>query len=256
MLPAIVLPFHDPDGLMFSHLQKITPQLKNVFAYAFVSISPETRQTQARYINWLERDQFFKVNFNQPNTLPGEHYLSGYKNAVATGSPAQILHLCDVDRVAFALQSKYKDQFIADIRAVNNEQVPLLFQRSETAWNTHPQNYREIEQIATKVGEILFNKSLDFAWCHLAIQVQQLRQILPRIRKYDFSILAEIILLLKDQIKTKNVDWLAWEDPFIYSRDPDQLKKERENSRQESRKRLGYLMPVLQLSLESTDVDS
>lgn len=247
MLPVIVLPFHDLDGLMFSHLQKITPQLKNIFAYAFVSISPETRQTQASNINWLEHDNFFMVNFNQPNTLPGEHYLSGYENAITICSPTQILHLCDVDRVAFALQSIYKDQFIADIRATNEVHVPLLFQRSETAWNTHPQNYREIEQIATKVGKILFNKSLDFAWCHLAIQIQQLKEILPHIRKRDFSILAEITLLLKDQLKTKNVDWLSWEDPFIYSRDPDQMKKEREDSRQESRKRLGYLMPVLQL---------
>lgn len=252
MLPAIVLPFHDPDGVMFSHLQKITPQLKNVFAQAFVSVSPETQQTQASNIDWLEPDQFFQVNFNQPKTLPGEHYLSGYSNGVATCSPTQILHLCDVDRVAFALQSKHKDQFIADIRATNEEQVPLLFQRSEIAWNTHPHNYREIEQIATKVGEILFNKSLDFAWCHLAIQVQQLKEILPYIRKRDFSILAEIVLLLKDQIKTKNVDWLSWEDPFIYARDPGQLKKEREDSHQESHKRLGYLMPVLQLFLEST----
>jgi len=232
---------------MFSHLQRVTPQLKDIFAHAFVSISPETRHTQTSNINWLKRDQFFQVNFNQPNTLPGEHYLSGYENAVATCSPTQILHLCDVDRVAFALQSKYKDQFIADIRATNGEHVPLLFQRSETAWNTHPQNYREIEQIATKVGKILFSKSLDFAWCHLAIQVQQLKEMLPHIRKRDFSILAEIILLLKDQLKTKNVDWLSWEDPFIYSRDPDQLKKEREDSREESRKRLGYLMSVLQL---------
>jgi hypothetical protein len=162
-----------------------------------------------------------------------------------------MLHLCFIDRVAFALQSKYKDQFIADVKEVSNERVPVLIQRSQTAWDTHPQNYREIEHLATRVGEILFDESLDFTWCHLAIQARQLKAILPHIKSRDLGILAEIVLMLKDNIKTKDVDWLSWEKPFIYSRDPIQLREERENSIQESRKRLAYVIPVLQILLES-----
>ena len=35
----------------------------------------------------------------------------------------------------------------------------------------------------------------------------------------------EMILLLQSDIKTKEVDWLAWEDPFVLARDPEELKQ-------------------------------
>ena len=48
-------------------------------------------------------------------------------------------------------------------------------------------------------------------------------------------------------IRTKDVDWLAWEDPFLTGRDACQLKREREESLQETRKRLAYVIPMLQI---------
>jgi hypothetical protein len=251
MLPIIVFPFHDTNGLMFSHLETITPQLKEFFAQAFVSISPLTQQAQMERINQLKEDAFFQLNFNEPNTMVGDHFLAVYRNAVAHCAPEQVLHLCTIDRVAFALQSEHKAQFIQDIQAASNEPVPVLFQRSQTAWETHPRNYREIEHLAIKAGEILFNQSLDFVWCHLVIQARQLKEILPRIESHNYIIFPEIVLLLKDKMKTKDVDWLAWEDPFIFSRDSEQMRKEWENSRSEHRKRLAYTIPILQLLLES-----
>jgi hypothetical protein len=255
MLPTIVFPFHDTDGLMFSHLETITPQLKEIFAQAFVSISLLTQQVQMERINQLEADEFFRLNFNEPNTMIGDHFLAVYRNAVTHCSPEQVLHLCTIDRVAFALQSEHQDQFIQDIQAASNEPVPVLFQRSQAAWETHPRNYREIEHLAIRTGKILFNQSLDFVWCHLVIQAQQLGKILPHLKHHDLSVVAEMVLLLKDKMKTKDVDWLAWEDPFIFSREPDEMKREWENSRQESRKRLGYTIPILQLLLESIQQD-
>lgn len=64
---------------------------------------------------------------------------------------------------------------------------------------------------------------------------------------------AEIVLMLRDNIQTKDVDWLAWEDPFLYSCNPQQLKKEREQSIRETRKRLAYVIPMLQLLDEAVD---
>ncbi len=58
---------------------------------------------------------------------------------------------------------------------------------------------------------------------------------------------AEMVLPLIGETRTQEVDWLAWEDPFILSRDPQQLKEEREHSQQEMRKRLAYVIPMLQL---------
>jgi hypothetical protein len=253
MRPVIVFPFHDTDGLMFAHLETITPQLEGLFARAFVSISPPTQQALPERVSQLKQDDFFEVNFNQPDTLIGDHFRAAYQNATLNCSPEQVLHLCTIDRVAFALQSEHKAQFIADISAANGEQVPVLFQRSEMAWQSHPRNYWQIEHLATRAGEILFDKTLDFAWCHLVIQTQQLRAILPQVKNHDLSILAEIILLLKDEVKTRAVDWLAWEDPFIFSGDPNRMKQVLENSPQEIRKRLAYTIPVLQLLLDSIE---
>lgn len=58
---------------------------------------------------------------------------------------------------------------------------------------------------------------------------------------------AEMILHLQDDIHTREVDWLAWEDPFIFERDADELKRERENNLEETQKRLSYVLPIVEL---------
>jgi hypothetical protein len=45
--PVIAMPVHDPEGQMLPHLKAVTPQLKRVFGRAFVSITPQTRNTHA-----------------------------------------------------------------------------------------------------------------------------------------------------------------------------------------------------------------
>ena len=251
MQPVIVMPMHDPSGRMFPHLAAVTPQLKTIFARAFISITSITSQTQARYIAQLEEDGFFRIIYHPFDRPVGDDFLGLYKYAAAGCHPHQVLHLCFIDRVAFALQSHHEAQFVTDIQAVRQENTPLIFQRSTTAWATHPRNYRELEQTVTRAGEFLFKRSLDFAWCHLAVQAGQLQQILSSIKNHDISMVAEIVLGLKDRIQTKDVDWLAWEDPFIYSADPQQLKQEREQSHQETRYRLAYIIPMLQLLKEA-----
>jgi hypothetical protein len=232
---------------MFPHLQAITPQLKSLFAQAFVSITAVTRETQANYVAWLETDDFFQALHHQADVSVGEDFLALYTNAAVSCHPDQILHLCFIDRVVFALQSDYREAFMADIKEVRPEDTPLIFERSSVAWQTHPRNYVELEQMMTRVGEILFKKRLDFAWCHLVVRARQLQAILPAVSQQDLSMMAEIVLMLKDNIQVKTVDWLAWEAPFIYACDPRRLKEEREQSQQETRKRLGYVIPMRQL---------
>jgi hypothetical protein len=65
--------------------------------------------------------------------------------------------------------------------------------------------------------------------------------------------LAEIVLLLHDQLRTQEVDWLFWEDPFIEARDPDELRREREASSQETQKRLRVNAPIIRLLLDRID---
>jgi hypothetical protein len=247
MQPVIVMPMHDPAGIMFPNLKAITPQLKSVFAKAFVSVTSITYETQSSSMAWLRQDEFFQALYHQSDISIGRDFSALYAHAAAACAPDQILHLCFIDRVAFALQSDYRGQFLADIQAVRPEDTPLIFQRSKAAWDTHPSNYRELEAILTHVGRLLFKKDLDFAWCHLAIQARQLAAVLPYLKNTDLSLLAEIVVRLRDQARTQDVDWLAWEDPFIYSRDARELKAERERSDAENRKRLAYVIPKLQV---------
>ncbi len=252
MQPAIVMPMHDPAGIMFPHLKAVTLQLKSVFAQAFVSVTSITQETQPSSMAWLRQDGFFQALYHQSDVSMGRDFLALYAQAAAACVPDQILHLCFIDRVAFALQSDYREEFLVDIQAVKPSDTPLIFQRSQAAWDTHPSNYREFEAILTHVGRILFKKDLDFAWCHLAIQARQLAAILPYLKNTDLSLVAEIAVRLRNQAQTQDVDWLAWEDPFILSRDARELKAERERSDAENRKRLAYVIPMLQVLYQAT----
>jgi hypothetical protein len=237
---------HDSAGLFFPHLAVITPQLKTLFGQVAMSVTAITREKQPEAVKRLQEDDFFKLIY-YPIPLPvGDEFLTLYAEAVAAYPAETVLHLCFIDRVAFALRNGYQTSFMDDVRAVTAAETPLIFTRSETAWKTHPMNYWELEQMMTRVGELLFQQSLDFAWCHLAVQAGQLRDVLPALNNWDLSMMAELVLRLKDHIQTKAVDWLAWEDPFIYGVEPEQLKREREQSQAETQKRLAYVVPMLQ----------
>jgi hypothetical protein len=193
------------------------------------------------------------INSNAPDTLPGDHYLAAYRSAIAHSHPEQLLHLCDIDKLAAILQSHYRDQFLTDIAATAEALTPVLFQRSPRAWATYPQPYREIEQIAITLGRYLFQRYFDFAWSYLVIRAADLRMIILQIQQRTFGMLAEIVLSLHEHLHTQEVDWLFWEDPFIEARDPDELRREREASSQETQKRLRVNAPIIRLLLDRID---
>jgi hypothetical protein len=68
---------------------------------------------------------------------------------------------------------------------------------------------------------------------------------MPLVKNPDLSMVAEMIFYLQENIHTCDVDWLAWEDPFILSRDPTELKHGRGNSLVETHKRLKYVIPMI-----------
>lgn len=251
MRPAIVLPFHDPDGSASIYLQRILPELATLFDCAYLGISPTTEQTQPKLIDQLRANDFVRLSFRSSAARIGDQFLATFQHAATTSPSNQILHLCFPDRVAATLRSEYHDAFIADLQTIDLAQTPLLFQRSKVAWHTHPKNYFETERMATRVGELLYGKSIDWTWCHLAIQAHQLTEVLPHVRLHDLAVLSEIVFALKDQLKTKDVDWLAWEDPHILNRDADELCRERENSLAENRKRLAYVIPTMQFLFDA-----
>ena len=247
--PSIAFPIHDPDLQMFHHLQAILPDLKALFRRAYVCPPLKTRR-HTHIVEWLAKDDFFTIFPIDQQLQIGDHFAHLYSNAARAADPDEIIHLAYMDRLSFALQGSYREQFMQDIKSLRPADLPLIFERSAAAWQTHPRNYHEIESIVTTVGKILFGKSLDYAWCHLVVQASQLREILPQVRNPDLSMVAEMILFLQANIKTKQVDWLAWEDPFILSRQAEELKHERENCTEETQKRLSYAIPMVEALLQ------
>jgi hypothetical protein len=255
MPPALAFPFNDPDGTMFHHLQVILPDLKNHFERAY--LCPPLATLQHRdHMQQLHSDDFFTI-FPIDREMPiGEHFAYLYQHTADMAPPDQTIHVCYLDRLAFALEGEYRDSFLLDIHSLSAHDLPLIFQRSPIAWQTHPQNYRELEGIVTRVGRNLFGMELDYAWCHIAVRAEQLREIMPLVKNPDLSMVAEMIFYLQDEIHTRDVDWLAWEDPFILSRDPAELKRERENSLAETKKRLNYVLPMIQTLARLSEVES
>ena len=247
MKPALAVPFVDPDGKMFPHLQAIKPDLKEHFDRAYLTVPKSTEKSQPVNISLLSGDSFFKL-FPIDSEVPvGDHFAHLYREAASAAHPGQILHLCYLDRLSFSLRNGFREQFLTDIDRLNEKQLPLIFHRSERAWATHPKNYYELESFVTSIGQTLFGKSLDYGWCHFVIQARQLREIMPLIKSHDLSMVAEMILHVQADIKTCEVDWLAWEDPFILGRDADELRREREHSLEETRKRLSYVLPMVEI---------
>lgn len=243
--PALAFPFSDPDGTLFQHLQAILPDLKSHFARAYIC-PPLSTLAHTDHIRQLQADDFFTLFPVEREMQVGEHFAYLYQRAADAAPADQIIHLCYVDRMAFAIEGEYRDVFLEDVDRLSLRDVPLIFQRSQTAWETHPQNYRELEGMVTTVGRSLFGRELDYAWCHIAVRAGELREIVPLVKNPDLSMVAEMIFYLQKNIQTRDVDWLAWEDPFLLSRDPTELKRERENSIAETRKRLNYVIPMIE----------
>jgi hypothetical protein len=258
MASVAVLPIHDPAGELLPHLPKVMPRMASAFAGAFLGITAATAEAQPGWVDWLhahdcggggfEHDGFYRGIFHRPGLAVGDQFRELYAGAAAAYPPDALLHLCFIDRLAFILQSAQCGAFVADMQAADTEDSPLIYHRSEAAWATHPANYRAAERMVTTAGELLFGRTLDFAWCHLAIRAGALGEIIPRTSRPDLSMMAEIVVQAMGQrIRTKEVDWLAWEDPFVAGRDPCELRREREGSVQETRKRLAYVIPMLQI---------
>jgi hypothetical protein len=245
MRPALAIPYTDPDGMMLPHLRAILSDIKDHFDHAYICSPPSSLELLQKN-DLILTDDFFTVYPVDGNKLIGEsfHYL--YQRASEDAQPERMIHLCFLDRISFALEGGYRNSFLADIDSLTDDDLPLIFHRSQYAWETHPHNYRQLEGIVTTVGKNLFGKELDYGWCHIVVRAKQLREIMPLVKNPDLSMVAEMIFYMHNTIKTCDVDWLAWEDPFILNRDADELKHEREQSLDETKKRLKYVLPMLE----------
>jgi len=240
-MASLVFPFHDPNNIETKFLKQILPILKENFENAFVSITPKTLIMNPEAVSFLKEDSFFVVNENPEGSLVGDHFFASYKNAVENSKPDQVLHLCYTDRLAFA-SLNYKEIFFNHIKIAEKESFPTVFTRSKKAWVTHPKNYYAAESMVTEVGKVLFDSPLDYTWCQLSLTAGLLSELMPKLVAHDLVVTSQLIFPLRNIIKTKEVDWLSWEDPFIFGKDPKQYKLEKENDPAETEKRMKYVL--------------
>src|SRR5439155_4812257 len=93
----------------------------------------------------------------------------------------------------------------------------------------YPRHYREIEQRAMLAAQAVFGSPIDIAWSHLVIRAEDLGSRLPGLTRHDFGLLPELALRLRPSLILRQVDWLVWEDPFIYHRPAADLMAERDS---------------------------
>ncbi len=250
-LPLLVLPLHDPQNIFYPLLQAALPRLRQHFGGAIVSIPASTAQAQPLNLRAMQAEPFYRLYHAQVESPAGLHFAELYRHAAQTCPPEQTLHLCYPDRLTFALQPAHRAAFLADIASLHTQDLPLVFHRSALAWQTHPTNYHQLEGFVTRLGEILFNKTLDYGWCHLVLSAGELQDVMQNVTHPGISMVAEMMLHLQHHIHTREVDWLAWEDPFVLGRDPAALKAERESSPEEYEKRLAYCLPMAEALVQN-----
>ena len=128
---------------MFGRLQVILPDLKEHFERAYIC-PPLSTQTHVQHMQQLLAEDFFTVFPIDRDLQIGEHFAYLYQRAAEAAPLEQIVHLCYLDRLAFALEGEHRKAFLRDIDALSSSDVPLIFERSPVAWATHPQNYRDL----------------------------------------------------------------------------------------------------------------
>ena len=67
----------------------------------------------------LQADDFFTIFPIDRERQIGEHFHYLYQHAAEVAHPDQIIHLCYLDRLAFALEGDYRDAFLADIDSLS-----------------------------------------------------------------------------------------------------------------------------------------
>lgn len=156
-----------------------------------------------------------------------------------------------IDRVLFDLETKYKNSFIEDV-SKNYKEDLVIFSRSEKAWKSHPKDYFALENMVTETGKVFINKEVDWTWCGAMFKPKIIKPILVKSKSLDFSVLTEFILInhcLGGTLKSIEVDWLAWEDPFWAKKDKTFNPAKKFNNKEKTF-RLEYCINCLKLFLD------
>ncbi|MBL7064717.1 MAG: hypothetical protein ISS49_11020 [Anaerolineae bacterium] len=247
----LTFPYYDPSGKHNKVFQRQLETLRSTFDAICVSAVPPTVEDNAEFVHWLE-EQGCIVFHNASNTSGGDRARAALRLATEQAQCQRPIFFGFLGRILFALETEWRTSFLQDIKAYQASEF-LIFERSQSAWDTHPSNYREIEQMVSRMFEFLCRKFIELMPCALLLSCSAANTVLSQSISPSYEVWAEWILLaMKNSIPitTKKVDWLAYQHPYWEQVEPDILKQEREASREETVKRIKMNMPVAFLMVE------
>jgi len=250
----LAITHHDPTGKFNNYIKNSLSKLQEIFTHICISTTPPTIEKNGEFLNFLEKSGCI-VYKNEIDSNIGDHYRNSLKTACDIDGNNKIF-FGFIDRILFALNNGYSTQFIEDIN--NSATDMVLFERSEKAWQTHPVNYRNIEQTVNKLGSFLVGKEVELATCGFSTYSNIAKKILEQSKADSYSAGAEWILiafLLGFKPTIKKVDWLSWEDPYIENIPLEQLKSMKETDKYEFIKRLEMNIPFIDLLVQKRFYD-
>jgi hypothetical protein len=250
----LAFPYHDPEGTCNAALRRHLDRLLSFFDAICLGATPPTLSHNAAFLAEL-RAAGCLIAENDPQTSIGDHSRSALRLAVRSAEPAPAgppIAFLFLDRFLFALETAHEEPFLADLARYRG-QACLVFERTPAAWATHPSNYKEVEGMTTRLGELLYGSRVDWCPCALILSADIARDIVQQSNNSTYAVWAEWLLLSAKQgatIAATEVDWLAWETPFWDHADGESLKRAREDDPLEIVKRIQMHAPIALLMAE------
>lgn len=241
----LTFPYYDPSGRYNQVFQRQLATLRSTFDAICVSAVVPTSENSSGFVQYLEEQGCVVFN-NAPNTPIGDHSREALRLALKHGPAQRPVFFGFLGRILYALETKWRSSFLQDLKTHRASEC-MVFERSQAAWSTHPSNYREIEQMVSRMFQLLCGRFIELMPCALILSSSAAAAVLRQSTSPSYEIWAEWILLaMKNGIRvtTNQVDWLEYQHPYWERIEPDILKQERETSGEETIKRIRMNMPV------------
>ena len=241
----LAFPYHDPKGRSNSTFGRQLTTLQSFFYALCIGATPGTVSENAAFCSKLEA-QGCLLYKNGLDSSVGDHSRTALQLAVEHSRGRQPIFFGFLDRFLFALETEHRVSFLQDIDRYRTADC-MVFERSPSAWSTHPANYAEVERMLSRMGELLYDSYMELIPCALLLSPATVGLLLRSSTADSWAVWAEWLLLAaknKVPITAKRVDWLSWEDPYWEQADADTLRRAQENSHQEVVKRIQLKAPI------------
>jgi len=247
----LTMPYYDPQGIHNRVFRRQLDMLQSLFNHIFIAEIWPTARDNTAFLAYLA-DRGCHVSAGAPSAPFGLPALEALRRACEDEASSEPIFYGFLDRLLFSLESPWRQELLSDVSR-HAAAACVVFQRSAAAWATHPDNYRESEQMVSRMLQWLCGRAIELSPGAFIFSRQTAQTLAGQSTCRTPAIWGEWVLLaLKNgiPIDTPAVDWLAWEDPFWEQADPAQLKRAREGSRDETIKRIQWNAPLMAMLAE------